>query len=341
MFTRRSLALTTIALAISAGVPLAATAQTKILFNSFLQPAHPINTQVFTPWAEDVAKATEGRVKIEIPPSSLAAPPQQMDSVSRGVVDMAYQFHGFLENRVKLTQIASLMGVNSSAKGSSVALWQTYEKYFASANEYKDVHVLGLFVFSSGKIFGMKESIDKVSDLKGVKAFGLPGVAATVLEAAGAGVVAAPAVRSYEIIAGGTVDLFAGYSLIDANAFKTLQYAKHIVDLPGGMTAPSFVFFVNKKKWELLSAADREAISKLSGQALSERMAVFDQIEAKIRADAIAQGIQIKNASPAFASEMLKLAAPIEAAWLRDAKALGVDGPAALAFYKQQAASAK
>lgn len=270
MFTRRSLAAALVACTSIAAVPLPAVAQTKLLFNSFIPSNHPINTRYFKPWTDDIAKATEGRVVIDMPAASLAAPPQQMDGVEKGVFDMAYQFHGFLENKVKLTQLASLMGVNSTAKGSSVALWRTYEKYFKDANEYKDVHVLALFVLQTGTIFGMKGPVNSVADLKGVKVYALPGVAATVMASAGAGVVAIPAVRSYEIISGGTVDAFAGYSVLDASNFKTLQYAKHITDVPGGITAPSFVLFINKKKWSSLSAADRDAITKLSGEALAQ-----------------------------------------------------------------------
>jgi TRAP-type C4-dicarboxylate transport system substrate-binding protein len=334
MFTRRTIT----ALLVAAGLPLAASAQTTLLFNSFIQTQHPVNVRILKPWAEDVAKATQGRVKIDIPPSSLAAPPQQMDGVVKGVFDMAYQFHGFLAPKIKLTQLAHLPGTNVTAKGSSIALWRTYEKYFKQADEFKDVQLLGLFVFQPATIFSMKGPLASVADFKGIKVFAVPGVAATVLEKAGAGVVAAAAVRSHEIISGGTVDAFGGYTVNDAQAFKTLQYAKHVVDLPGGLTATAFALFVNKKKWASIAAQDREAIEKLSGEALAARFAELDALEAKVRSDAAAQGLQIKPASDAFADEMRKLSMPLEQAWLADAKAAGVDGAAALAFYRQQAA---
>ncbi len=335
MIRRHLIAAATACVAALAAVP--ATAQTvNILFNSFIQGQHPVNTRIFRPWAEDVAKATEGRVKVEIPPTSLAAPPQQLDGVTKGVFDMAYQFHGFLPN-VKLTQLAHLPGVNTTSGGSSVAMWRTYERFFAKADELKDVQVLGMFVALPGPIFSMKGPIDGVAQLKGVKIFAIPGVAAKVMEGAGAGVVAAPAVRSHEIISGGTVDAYAGYSVMDAAAFKTLSYAKHVTDIPGHLTAPAFAVFINKKKWESIAPKDREAILKLSGEALSRRFAVYDELETKARAEAIAAGISIKDASPAFVADIMKLAAPLEQAWLADAKAAGVDGAAALAFYKAEA----
>jgi TRAP-type C4-dicarboxylate transport system substrate-binding protein len=334
MFTRRSL----IAAAAASALPMAARAQATLLFNSFIQPQHPVNTRIFKPWADEIGKATQGRIRIDMPPSSLAAPPQQLDGVAKGVFDMAYQFHGFLAPKVKLTQVAMLPGVNTSARGSSIALWRTYERFFRQADEFRDVHLLGLFVFQPATIFGMKTAIDSLASLKGTKVFAVPGAPATLLEAAGAGVVAAPAVRSHEIISGGTVDAFAGYTVNDAQAFKTLQYARHIVDLPGGITATAFALFVNRRKWESLPVADRDAVTRLGGENLAARFVVLDELEAKVRAEAAAAGVQIRPASPAFAEDMRRLAAPLEQAWLADARAAGVDGAAALAFYRQQAA---
>lgn len=310
---------------------------TTLLFNSFIQGQHPVNTRILRPWADDIAKASGGRLKLDIPPTSLSAPPQQLEGVMKGVFDMAYQFHGFLAPKVKLTQLAHLPGVNTTARGSSIALWRTYDKFFKQADEFKDVQLLGLFLGLPGPVFGMKGPVNSVADLKGVKTYGLPGVVAKLLEGAGAGVVAAPAVRSHEIISGGTVDIFAGYSVMDAQAFKTLQYAKTVTDFPGHLSAPAFALFINKAKWAALPAADREVLTKFGGEELARRFAVYDELEAKARADAVAAGVKISPASPAFAAEIRKLAEPLEQAWLADAKAAGVDGPAALAFYKQQA----
>jgi TRAP-type C4-dicarboxylate transport system substrate-binding protein len=326
------------AFVLCACVATAAHAQTStILFNSFVPPQHPINSRVFKEWVADVENATNGRVKIDVPPASLASPAQQMDGVTKGIFDMAYMFHGLLENKVTLSQVAHLPGVNTTSKGSSIALWRTYEKYFKVANEYKDVHLLGLFVIYPGTIFGIKKPVNSIADIKGLKILGNPGVPARLLEAAGAGVVAAPAVRSFEIISAGTVDAFAGYAPADAFSFKTLQYAKYITDIPGGISAPSFALFMNKKKWDSLPQPDQEAITKLSGEALAARFGAVDAVDNKVRADAAAQGIEIKPASASFAAEMAKLSEPIIQDWVKQANAAGIDGAAALAYYKQQA----
>jgi TRAP-type C4-dicarboxylate transport system substrate-binding protein len=310
---------------------------TTLVMNSFLAPQHPVTRIVIKPWAEKVTAATEGRVKIDVAATSLAAPQQQVSSVVKGVFDVAYQFHGLMAEQVKLNQIAHLPFVNTTARGSSMALWRTYEKYFAKANELDDVQVLAMFVLPPGVTFGMKGPIQSVAALKGQKIYGLPGVPAKILEAAGAGVVAAPAARSYEIISGKTVDAFVGYSVSDADGLKTLSYATDVVDVPGNLTAPSFVLFMSKKRWQALSAKDREVIQSLSGEAFAKNMAIYDELETKARADATAKGIKFHQASEAFTRDLRTLSAPLTQAWVADANKLGVKGEEALDFYASQA----
>lgn len=336
MIFRRTLCASALLMAL----PLGAMAQnTSLLLNSFLAPQHPVTNMVIKPWAEKIGQVTEGRVKVDVAPSSLAAPNQQMASVNKGVFDIAYQFHGLIAEQVKLNQIAHLPFVNSTSKGSSVALWRTYQKHFAKANELGDVHVLAMFVLPPGVMFGMNGPLDGMNKLKGRKIYALPGVPAELLEAAGAGVVAAPAARSYEIVSGKTVDAFVGYSVSDANGLKTLSYVTDVTDLPGNLTAPSFVLFINKKRWDALSEKDRKAVESISGEAFAQNMKMYDDLEAKIRSEAAAKGIKFHMANDSFQKDLRALAAPITQDWLKDAQKAGVNGPEALEFYRTQAAS--
>jgi TRAP-type C4-dicarboxylate transport system substrate-binding protein len=314
------------AAAISVVIPVSALAETNLLLNSFLAPQHPVTRIVIKPWAEKISAATEGRVKIDVAPTSLAAPNQQVSAAAKGVFDIAYQFHGLVAEQIKLNQIAHLPFVNTTARGSSVALWRTYEKYFTKSNELSNVQVLGMFVLPPAVLYGMKGPITATGNIRGQKVYAVPGVSARLLEAAGAGVVAAPAARSYEIISGKTVDAFAGYSVSDADGLKTLPYATDVTDIPGNLTAPSFVLFMNKKRWQALSAKDKEAIMSISGEAFAKNMSVYDELEAKARGEAKSKGIKFHEAPDAFVKELQALSSPITKAWIADAEKLGVNG---------------
>lgn len=324
--------------AVAALLPVVAQARgTTLLMNSFLVPQHPVTRIVIKPWAEKVTAATEGRVRINVAPNSLAGPHQQMASVVNGVFDVAFQFHGTMAEQVKLNQVAHLPFINTTSRGGSMSLWRTYERYFAKAGELSEVQVLAMFVLPGGVSFGMDRPILSIADLEGRRIYALPGVPAKLLEAAGAGVVAVPAARSHEIISSGTVDAFVGYSVSDAHGLRTLPFARHVTDMPGHLTAPTFVLFMNKRRFEALSARDRDIIRSLSGEAFARNMAVYDDLEVKARADAAASGIRFHRASDAFAQDLRRHSAPLIEAWLADAAKLSVNGKEALDFYIAQA----
>lgn len=328
--------------ALSLTLPTFAFAETtKLLANSFLSPQHPVTKMVFKPWVEKIAEVTEGRVVVDLAPASLAAPHQQINGAKNGVFDVSYQFHGLMAKQVKLNQVAHLPFVNTTSRGSSVALWRTYEKYFAQAGELKDVKVLGMFALPAGVMFGMGSPIASVADLEGKKVYGLPGVPAKVLEAAGAGVVAAPAARSYEIISGKTVDSFVGYSVSDAAGLKTLPYATDVTDVPGALSLPSFVLFMNSDRWNKLSDVDKAAIESISGEAFAQSMSMYDDLENKVRAGSKEKGLNFHVASRAFMADLEKLAAPLHEAWKVDAAAAGLNGDEVISFYKETAEANK
>ncbi|WP_174978063.1 TRAP transporter substrate-binding protein DctP [Pandoraea eparura] len=308
-----------------------------MVINTYLPPKYPLNSHVLKAWADDVARVTEGRVRILIPPASLAAPQQLWEAVTGGVVDGAYVFNGNFYRQLPLMQIAHLPLGSTTARGMSVALWRTYQRYFKSANEYRDVELLALFAFPGGQLYGLKHPLNSLADLQGNKVWALPGVAAQVMEAAGAGVMSTPAAKISEIVASGMVDGFAGIPEMDAGALKVIRYARYETVVPGALTSPSFSLILNKKKWQSISPQDRAAIMKVSGEAFAQRLAIFDQINAGARKKAAADGLRVSEASPQFVEALKQLAVPLETAWLGRAARANVDGAAALAFYREEA----
>ncbi|WP_083654729.1 TRAP transporter substrate-binding protein DctP [Burkholderia sp. SRS-W-2-2016] len=318
-------------------LPAVVRAQTTLVINAFLPPQHIFNVAVMKPWAADVERATQGRVKIVFPPTSIGSPQQQWDVVRKRIVDGAYIFNGMIQNKASLVQLAHLPLGSSTAEAMSVSLWRTYRKYFEPADQYRDVHLLALAVFPAGEIYGLHRPVTSLDSIHGVKFWALPGVASTLMDRAGAGVVATPAAKMSELVAGGTVDGFAGIPEMDAARFNVLRYARYETSVPGGVTAPGFSLFVNREVWDSIAPADRDAITALSGEAFARRMAALDKVNRQARAEAVAQGLKLIEPSPAFLDSLRGLAQPLDRAWLANAARLHVDGPAALAYYRSVA----
>ncbi len=330
-------ALFTAACIIAAGV-CPAVAQTTILFSKFAPPPSPTNTQVIDPWLKDIERVTEGRVKIVMPDQSLAPPPEQVTMVKTGVADGAFQFNAFLEKSHPLLQIGFLPGTMISGKANAVALWRTYQKFFAAKDPFSEVKLLGFFASPPGYVYSMeKKPIQSLAELKGKKVWSLPGLTARAIAATGASVVPGPAVRMYEVISKGVVDAFCCIEYGDLDAFKVLQYLGAVTEVDGGVFAPTFSVFVSNAKWAQISPKDQAAIVAISGEALARRSAGIDRHNADIKKKYLAQGGVIVPATPAFNAELKKAWSPLIEQWVASADAKGVDGRAAFDFYLAEA----
>ena len=313
-----------------------ANAQT-ILFNCFFPPQHYTCRVMLRDWSKAMAKATDGRVKLSIPPKTLAAPPDQYDGVVNGVMDGAIQFNQFISNKVTGIQIAQLPFIGTeSAEAGSVALWRTYHKFFAKKHEYGPVVLLTDYVSSGAEFWSMNDKpIDSIADLKSRKMWALPGVTANIIKATGSAVVAGPAVQMLQIISKGVVDGFVGVSFSSITAFKLTDYTKAVTVFPDKIFTPSFSFFISKKKWDTISPGDRKAIRALSGEKMARHFGqIQDGVNNRSRAKLLEGGLKAIKGDPEMLAQLKKIGQPMIDAWLKKVAAMGVDGKAAIAYYR-------
>jgi len=312
----------------------AAQAEVKIVFNSFAPPNFVINQGMIDVWAKNVERVTEGRVKVEIPATSLAPPPQQWEMVTQGVADGAYIFLGFAQKRLLLPQIATLPFGTPSATAQAVALWRTHKKFFEKANESEGVVLIGYFGSPAAYLWSSDKPIAAVGDLKDVKTWSLPGDQARALGALGAVIVPGPAVRSYEIISKGIVQAWGGHNFDGSASFNVTQYAKAVTIVPGGIGAAAFAVFLNKAKWDSIPKRDQDLIMSVSGEEIAKLTKVWDNREAAALARAKQEGrLVITAASDQLMADLRKSWAFLPDEWAANAATRKVDGKAALKYY--------
>ncbi len=314
----------------------AAAAQTRLLLSTFFPPPHPIYSQVMRPWAADVEKATDGAVKIDFSPNSLAPPPGQLDLVVKGGADLTMQFAGVVPNRLATLLVTEIPGQTSTSEAMSVALWRTHEKFFAAAGDHKGVKVLGVVAFPPQGFFGVGEPITSIEQLKRAKVATTPGNSAKGFGAVTPGVVAGPAVRYFELVSKGMVDAYAAVTPADVMGFNLGRYTKSWVQFASLGTAGSFTFVMSESKWKTLPPAAQEAIARLSGEAFSLRMSALDRANDGAIQTLKEQGVSIVKAPAAFEADLGKAFGVIEQEWLAEMGKRGVDGSAALAFFRAE-----
>lgn len=317
-----------------------AISETTIVFNNFLAPNDALWTDVMKPWIAEIETVTEGRVKFTVPDSSLAPPPELLNSVQQGVMDGAFSMVGFVRESNPELQMPLLPMTYMGDVETSVALWRTYDQFFKGKNALKDVELLGLVTTPANSLISMDAAkpIDSLAALQGLKMWSPPGIPAEALGAAGAVVSPGPAVRMHEVISGGVVDSFCCINFESLEVFGVIEYAKAATEVPGHIFAPAFAVYVRSDVWATISPEDQDKIRAVSGEALARRAAGGDDKEAAARDRAIAAGVPITPASEAFTAELTAAFAPVRDAWIASVEPLGIDGKAALDFYMAEQA---
>ena len=315
-----------------------AKAETEILFNIFPPPKIPIVAQMARPWATELNEALKGKAVFKVPAKSLAPAPRQMDIVTSGVADAAFVFNAFLIKRVPHVRYSFLPQMSTTAEADGVALWRTYEKFFAAKNPFKDVKLLSLFAGPPSFVMNIKKPIRKLADIKGLKMWTLPGPMSQLLSKLGAGVVPGPATRVYPIVSKGTVDAFAGLNMSDAQGFNVAQFATSVTDIPGSLFSPTFSLFMNKEKWAELPRDVQRIIENKSGESYARRGRNWDAPAVKA-----AKEHKEKNSKAWYAPEpdlmnaVIRISKEMQNDWVKQMNGLGIDGTSALAFHKATA----
>lgn len=324
------------ALALTTAFAAPAQAAERVIFNCFFPAKHYVCTVMLPELKNRIETATEGRVKVNIPPKSLAAPPDQYDGVVGGVMDGALQFNAFIANQVPGIQFSMMPFINgTSSEVAGPALWETYQKFFADKNEYGEAVLISVYASSGSEIFSLNDTpIQSVDDIGGRKMWGLPGVVANTLKGTGSSVVAGPAVQMLEIISKGVVDGYAGVPWGSVSAFKLGDYTTSATELDTKLFQPTFSFLIAKAKWDKFSAEDQAAIMEVMGADFAKFTgAVQDAANNKARAELTGAGVEVVSGSADLESGLRDLGQPITDAWIAKASEMGIDGQEVIDFY--------
>jgi len=309
---------------------------TELLINTFWPPAHLMRQEVFNRWISDVARVTEGRVTGRFPTSTLAPPSRQWHMVTSGIADVGIVFNGFERNRLHLSTVAELPFGTPSAEAASVALWRTYKRYFEKAEEYSGVKLLGLMTHSGGDLYSLRTAIQHVSDLEGLKIRTTDGSSSDAIETLGGVAVPSSGIGAYQLVSRGIVD-----GLImptgDMRTFNMLQYTDYAVTIPGKIYNGSFSLFMNLETWNSLSRTDQQAILSVSGETFAHHARAWDESDRLAIEEMGHRGIERSIASEPFLDELRARLASIDDTWIRETDRRGVNGRAALDYFRTEA----
>jgi TRAP-type C4-dicarboxylate transport system substrate-binding protein len=308
----------------------AANAQLVLNANAWVPPSHHMVSEIMMGFCRDAEAATQGRVKCNLLPKAVVAPPQTFDAVRDGLADVSFIVPGYTPGRFVLTDSIEFPFQGETSEATSVAYQRVYDRMLAKFNEHKGVKVLTVFTHGPGEIFNTKRAIASLKDLEGMKIRVGGGMVNEVAKVLGTIPMLKPAPESYELLSQGVADgvFFPKEAPV---AFKLVPLIKHATYIPGGLFCTSFTLIMNEAKWNQISAADRAAIEKTLGEPAARRAGkAWDAADARGEKAIRDANIPVVTASPQFVAEIKSRTAGLQQAWIEKANAKGADGAAIL-----------
>ena len=315
-----------VSLAAASLVATTASAQVVLTASSWLPPSHAL-TETQKEWCGLLEQKTAGKVKCNLLPRSVAAPPATFDAVRNGLADISFTVHGYTPGRFVTTQIAEFPFLGNNSEPVSVAFQRLYAKTPAMAEEHKGVKVITVFTHGPGIVFNTKRPITKADELLGLKWRVGGGMVNEISKAMGMNVTLKPAPESYELLSTGVMDgtLFPAESV---ESFKIDKVIKYGTSFPGGLYNTSFVFMMNQAKYDSLAPDVKKAVDELSGEFAARMFGKgWDKVDRRGMAFMQAAGVQMSKADAGFVKAVTEKTDPLVDTWAKAAEAKGMKEP--------------
>jgi len=301
-----------------------AAAETVLKFASFVPTQYVLHKPVFLKLGEDIAKATNGEVKIKIYAAGALGkgPVEQYQRAVRRIAEITYGLPGYTSSVFPKTLLIELPGVTRGHQDATRKLWKVMDTHLRK--EFKRTRPLALFVTPPAVLMMRDKPVRSLADLKGLKIRASSKSAAAILTAYGATPVQMPATKVYTSMSTGVVDgaLMGTGSLL---IFKLIEPTKYVTMCLPEM--PTTLFMVmNEDAYKELKPAHRAALDKLTGLGISLRSA---QLEANFGEIGLKKfrglpGKQVIELSAGAQAEFAKAAQKGVASVIKDIEGKGV-----------------
>ncbi len=309
---------------------IAASAQEITLrMHQFLPPQATVPSQILIPWAEAVSEASDGRIKVEVY-SAMAlggSPPQLMDQVIDGVVDIAWTLPGYTPGRFPRVEVFELPFMMTNPGATSRAYWSLYESDMADT-DFADVHVLGAWVHGPGVIHVKGDPIETVADMEGRKLRGPTRVINGMLNELGATAIGMPVPALPENLAKGVIDGTVIPWEVTAS-LKIAELTDAHTEFAGeyALYTAAFVLVMNKAVYEGMPDDLRAIIDAHSGADFSANAGdIMLAGDAPARQLAIDEGNTLITVEGDALTEWEAAAQPVIDRWIEEMDAQGIDG---------------
>ena len=141
----------------------------ELRLSTFVPPVHVIYREILTPWAQEVAKATNGEVKVTLYPSMQLGgkPPELFRQAQEGVVDLVFTLPGYTSAALPRTQVIELPGLKPDGLAATNMMWDVLDPYLLP--EYEGLKVIALWGAEDAGLMVRGKAVRSMDDLKGMR----------------------------------------------------------------------------------------------------------------------------------------------------------------------------
>lgn len=293
----------------------------------FLPAGSFANTLFITPWCEKVARESSNRLKCQIYPSMQmgGTPPQLFEQARDGVADIVWTLPGYTAGRFPSVEAFELPFMMQSPEATSKALWDYVQLH--GANEFRDVKPLAFHVHGDGVFHMTSKPVKTMADLRGLKLRAPTRLTNKFIAMLGATPVSMPVPQVGDALSKGVIDgAVVPYEVVPAVKIQELvKFHSETDPAEPAFYTSTFIFAMNKAKYESLPADLKQVIDANSGQALSGQIG-----RAFLQADQEGKKLTVRNTTNVIpASELSawkQLGAKLSSDWVNEMNGKGLPG---------------
>lgn len=307
--------------------PTAQAQEVTLKVHFFLSASSFANTLFITPWCDKIARDSANKLKCQIYPSMQlgGTPPQLYDQAKDGVADVVWTLPGYTAGRFPTVESFELPFMMQNPEATSKALWDYTQKY--SQDDFKDVKPLAFHVHGDGVFHMTGKPVKTAADLKGLKLRAPTRMTNKFMALLGATPVGMPVPQVGDALSKGVIDgAVVPYEVVPSvKIHELVKYHSETDPAEPAFYTSTFIFAMNKAKYESLPPDLKKVIDANSGQALSGQIG-----KAFLQADMEGKKLTAKNATNVIpAAELVnwkKAGQPLADAWVADMNGKGKPG---------------
>jgi TRAP-type transport system periplasmic protein len=303
--------------------------QIRLKFATHLPTMHHGYRNFITPWAAEVEKRTEGRVKITVyPDQQLGKLPEMYDDLARGTSDIALILPTFITGRFPLEGVFHLPTMVPGDIGDPTCIAVrnlVYEKYLIP-RYFKDVKVLFTGRFGLNNLHMAAKPVRNLEDIKGkIIGFGGGKTPPLIFKALGA---SPESIMSNDIYTSLEKKVMDGmfFPLDALRGFKLTEAVKYVTRLDYG-SASNFTA-IRMAAWNSLSPADQKIMTDLIPWGQEAQIKTYQSDALLAIETGKKAGLEFIELSPAERQRWEDAIKPVDKQWIAEMDGMGLPATA-------------